>query len=320
MHLEIQRNKEEKIFNDLNYKLEYMKENHPELNIIAIFLQGSQNYGLDDENSDIDTKAFCIPSLTSLIEGKKMVSKIYVLPDNSHIEVKDIRLLPELLRKQNPSYLEILSTDYYLLSNEKSGQEFMNILGKYKKYIFKRNFRLVQSIKGTFYAEKEQIHKRRPGNEEMFDKYGCDVKSLSHMYRMVYLLGGIREGKSIDELFMIPENFKGKNFRKELMDVKRGKNTETALKFVGEATHLMEVMYQDVKLTYENDNPNCATYPKLGDIDSSVFENLRKDINDFVKQTVINNIKKTKKKVGANSNDYPNIFSEHGISRTTWNL
>ena len=78
------------------------------------------------------------------------------------------------------------------------------------------------------------------------------------------------------------------------MDVKRGKNTETALKFVGEATHLMEVMYQDVKLTYENDNPNCATYPKLGDIDSSVFENLRKDINDFVKQTVINNIKKNK--------------------------
>ena len=216
IHLEIQRNKEEKIFNDLNYKLEYMKENHPELNIIAIFLQGSQNYGLDDENSDIDTKAFCIPSLTSLIEGKKMFSKIYVLPDNSHIEVKDIRLLPELLRKQNPSYLEILSTDYYLLSNEKSGQEFMNILGKYKKYIFKRNFRLVQSIKGTFYAEKEQIHKRRPGNEEMFDKYGCDVKSLSHMYRMVYLLGGIREGKSIDELFMIPENFKGKTSEKNL--------------------------------------------------------------------------------------------------------
>ena len=75
MHLEIQRNKEEKIFNDLNYKLEYMKENHPELNIIAIFLQGSQNYGLDDENSDIDTKAFCIPSLTSLIEGKKWFLK-----------------------------------------------------------------------------------------------------------------------------------------------------------------------------------------------------------------------------------------------------
>lgn len=263
---ELQCNSEKRIFNDLNYKLEYMKENHPELNIIAIFLQGSQNYGLDDENSDIDTKAFCIPSLTSLIEGRKMISKIYVLPDNSHIEVKDIRLLPELLRKQNPSY----------------------------KDIFKRNFRLVQSIKGTFYAKKEQIYKRRPGNEEMFDKYGCDVKSLSHMYRMVYLLGGIREGKNIDELYMISENFKGKNFRKELMDVKRGKNTETALKFVDEAAHLMEVMYQDVKLAYENDNPNCATYPKLGDIDSSVFENLRKDINDFIKQTIINNIQKSK--------------------------
>lgn len=99
IHLEIQRNKEEKIFNDLNYKLEYMKENHPELNIIAIFLQGSQNYGLDDENSDIDTKAFCIPSLTSLIEGKKMFSKIYVLPDNSHIEVKRYPIITRIVAK-----------------------------------------------------------------------------------------------------------------------------------------------------------------------------------------------------------------------------
>lgn len=75
---ELQCNSEKRIFNDLNYKLEYMKENHPELNIIAIFLQGSQNYGLDDEKSDIDTKAFCIPDLARLIEGKKMVSHIYM--------------------------------------------------------------------------------------------------------------------------------------------------------------------------------------------------------------------------------------------------
>lgn len=285
------KSKNEKILNDLNYKLDYMRENHPNLNIVAIFLQGSQNYGLDDENSDIDTKAFCIPDLARLIEGKKMVSHIYVLPDNSHIEVKDIRLLPELLQKQNPSYLEILSTDYYLLSDEKNGQEFMNILRKYKKDIFKRNFRLVQSIKGTFYAEKEQIYKRRPGNEEMFDKYGCDVKSLSHMYRMIYLLGGIREGKSIDELFMIPENFKGENFRIELMNVKRGKNIETALNFVGEATHLMEVMCLDLKFAYENDNSSRATYSKLDDIDKSVFKNLRKDINNLIKNEIIQSVK-----------------------------
>lgn len=113
--------KKEKILNDLKYKIDYMRENHPTLNIIAIFLQGSQNYGLDDENSDIDTKAFCVPDLARLIEGKKIVSHIYVLPDNSHIEVKDIRLLPELLQKQNPSYLEIMNTQYYLLNDEKRG-------------------------------------------------------------------------------------------------------------------------------------------------------------------------------------------------------
>lgn len=59
----------------------------------------------------------------------------------------------------------------------------------------------------------------------MFDKYGCDVKSLSHMYRMVYLLGGIREGKSIDELFMIPENFNGRKLQKGTYECKKRKES-----------------------------------------------------------------------------------------------
>ena len=99
--------KEQRIFNDLQNKLDYMKKNYPSLNIIAIYLQGSQNYELDDEYSDIDTIAICLPTLDDLITKSNKESNVYIMNDNSHIEVKDIRLLKTLLYKQNPKYFEV---------------------------------------------------------------------------------------------------------------------------------------------------------------------------------------------------------------------
>ena len=39
----------------------------PEDRIVGVFLQGSQNYGLDYEGSDIDTKCIVLPTLEDLI-------------------------------------------------------------------------------------------------------------------------------------------------------------------------------------------------------------------------------------------------------------
>ena len=36
-------------------------EYFPERSIVGLFLQGSQNYGLDTPNSDIDTKLIVVP-------------------------------------------------------------------------------------------------------------------------------------------------------------------------------------------------------------------------------------------------------------------
>lgn len=85
-------------------------------NWVFIALAGSQNYGTDTSKSDVDTKLFIYPSLEELALLEEPVSRTLVLPDGEHCDVKDIRLLPALLRKQNVNSLEVLFTDFYIVN------------------------------------------------------------------------------------------------------------------------------------------------------------------------------------------------------------
>lgn len=61
--------------------------------VMAVFLQGSQNYGLDYEGSDIDTKAIVLPEFRDMVTGVQPVSTTYILPSEEHIDIKDIRMM-----------------------------------------------------------------------------------------------------------------------------------------------------------------------------------------------------------------------------------
>ena len=50
---------------------------YPEKQIFGVFLYGSQNYGLDTENSDVDTKAIIIPTIEDLCQKKVDFCKEY---------------------------------------------------------------------------------------------------------------------------------------------------------------------------------------------------------------------------------------------------
>ena len=84
--------------------------------IVGIFLQGSQNYGLDLPGSDVDTKLIVVPSFKDICLNRKPVSTTHVLSNDEHIDWKDIRLYMETFRKQNLNFLEILFTDYYWIN------------------------------------------------------------------------------------------------------------------------------------------------------------------------------------------------------------
>lgn len=86
--------------------------------IVGLFLQGSQNYGLDDEESDIDTKLLVIPTLEEVIFNKQPISTTHILENDEHMDAKDIRLYFQCFRKGSPNFLEIMFTEFYILNLE----------------------------------------------------------------------------------------------------------------------------------------------------------------------------------------------------------
>ena len=82
-----------------------------EKQILGVFLYGSQNYGLDTEESDVDTKVIIIPTLQDLCFMKSAFVKEYKY-NNEKVIVMDIIHYVDNLKKQNINYIETLFTEY----------------------------------------------------------------------------------------------------------------------------------------------------------------------------------------------------------------
>ncbi len=96
----------------LEYWRDRLSKEYGKEHILNIALYGSQNYNLDTPKSDIDVKAIYIPSLTEAILNKKRLSKELHNEKGEHCELKDIREMCDMYKKQNINFLETLFTEY----------------------------------------------------------------------------------------------------------------------------------------------------------------------------------------------------------------
>lgn len=180
-------NREEYIKEGLNRHLEEFQNTYPELELFCICLQGSQNYGLDiytDEyKSDIDTKAIIIPSLYDVVTNKKPVSTTHVLPNNEHLDIKDIRLYFESFKKQNINFVEILFTKFYLVNPKY--KDLWELLLEYREDIahYNKNAAL-RCMAGMSMEKKKALCHPYPSIIDKIEKYGYDGKQLHHIIRM----------------------------------------------------------------------------------------------------------------------------------------
>lgn len=85
---------------------------------VGLFLQGSQNYNLDYEGSDIDTKAIMLPSFSDFVLNAKPLSTTHIMENNEHVDFKDIRLMFDCIKKQNVNFVEILFTPYSIINRD----------------------------------------------------------------------------------------------------------------------------------------------------------------------------------------------------------
>ena len=182
--------------------------------IVGCFLQGSQNYGLDYEGSDVDTKLIVLPSFKEIALASKPVSTTHVRANDEHTDWKDIRLYMETFRKQNLNFLEILFTPYSII-NGMYKDEWMRLV-EHREEIARMNpWRAVKSMKGIAMEKYHAMEHPYPSKVDVLAKWGYDPKQLHHLLRVEEYLGRYISGESYEDCLRPrrPEY---------LIDVKRG--------------------------------------------------------------------------------------------------
>lgn len=183
--------KDKKIFDRLKSDFDYATSLG--YKVLGVFLQGSQNYNLDYEGSDIDTKAIVIPSFEDFVLNKKPSSTTLILEDNSHIDIKDIRLMHECFRKQNINFIEILFTKYKYL-NPDYDDLYQPMFDNNEKIAHYNNYAAVNCIAGMVYEKHKAMEHPYPTLKDKIEKYGYDNKQLHHIIRCEEFLNRYMDG------------------------------------------------------------------------------------------------------------------------------
>lgn len=124
---------------------------------VGLFLQGSQNYNLDYEGSDIDTKAIMLPSFSDFVLNAKPLSTTHIMENNEHVDFKDIRLMFDCIKKQNVNFVEILFTPYSIIN-----PEYPYSLGGDEITMAKKNDSLGDRMKGYEGVSRNFLTRRVP--------------------------------------------------------------------------------------------------------------------------------------------------------------
>ena len=169
--------------------------------LVYASVQGSTNYNLDVYNeyyeSDVDWKVFILPTFKDLYTGNK-ISKTYTY-EYGQFELKDIRLLPELLGKMNSSYLELLFSDYTIISDTYHSA-IMNLRSLGDELISDRLPLLVKSLMGMCLEKQNALCHEYEGLKEKLAYFGgYDPKQLHHAIRLQYILQDIEKAVKNDE-------------------------------------------------------------------------------------------------------------------------
>lgn len=183
--------------------------------VVGMFLQGSQNYGLAYENSDIDCKVIVMPTMMELVLNLTPISTTLILDNDEHIDVKDIRLMFQCFKKQNINFLEILFTDYKVM-NPVYQDLFQPMFDNAEMIAHYNNYASLSCMVGMMKEKFHALEHEYPSKIEVLKKFGYDPKQLHHILRL---------SEFIDRFFIKNESFKDcliSTAPEDLINIKRG--------------------------------------------------------------------------------------------------
>lgn len=170
----------------------------PATHIVGIFLQGSQNYGLDYEGSDIYTKLITTPTFKDIALARKPLSTTHVRANDEHIDLKDIRLYVQTFRKQNLNFLEILFTPYCIIAG-KYKEQWQQLVDNREAITHYDIVRSIKSMMGVASEKYFAMEHHYPSRMAWIEKYGYDPKQLHHLLRIAEFLDRYIAGESFED-------------------------------------------------------------------------------------------------------------------------
>lgn len=274
-------NREEYIMMRLWEHYFYLQEKGYE--VVCLMLQGSQNYGLDEYSneytSDIDSKAIVLPHFRDFVYEKQPISKVEVLDNNEHIDIKDIRVMFDMFKKENISYIELLYTKYKIINPKY--QLYMQKVFDRREDIAAINInQFLRCIVGMSGNKVKALCHPYPNLIDKIEKYGFDGKQLSHCVRLYEFINRFCNGTPIAACYLTEEREMLMNFKKQL--TAEGDRVMT----VDEAIAAANFYYEQTKLIeslhlMKEDVVNYGTIDFLNKIKYDILkQKFEEDINE----------------------------------------
>lgn len=220
-------------------------EEYSDLDWFVICAQGSMNYELMYEDSDIDTKLLTLPSIEDLVLNKKPMNTVHIVkPTEEHCDIKDVREYFKIFRKQNINFVEILFTPYYIV-NPKYADFWYELMSIREDLVRMNEYAAVSCIVGMAMEKRHALSHKYPSKRDTIEKYGFDPKQLHHLARLRYFLAAYVRKEEYSKCLVLPSHI-----REYLIDLKKdnaGRTKEEAEKFADEILEYIKDMGDRVR-------------------------------------------------------------------------
>lgn len=251
----------------------------PSKHIVGIFYQGSGNYGLDYEGSDVDTKCIVTPTFKDIALARKPMSTTHVRENDEHTDMKDIRLYVQTFRKQNLNFLEILYTPYQIFPNEQFFVQWKRLMDAREEITHYDPVRSVKSMMGIASEKFFAMEHHYPARMSWIEKYGYDPKQLHHLLRVSEYLDRYLAGEPYGDCLKT----KQANYLKE---VKQGLFCLEAAREIAEKTY--EAIHEKCDKfieAHKNDPIDHAVDELLDDVAYEIMkQSVQRDLLDVEKE------------------------------------